>query len=224
MPSLLDFETFPVGTVDILRGREMPLKPCPDLAVMTKALREKFEEVERLTAQEAWRRKEAWAMEDGIPALLAQEADDAAEAVRKGEPMPESKVEGVRQGVERLRAEATALAKAKRDALTEALEAGPAEFETAFGKADKGVGDAYDKAVKAGEEFDEAIAEMIRATAARSWVYSVLGSGVHPPRARLRAPATTATHPNGATISADEAVALALDALRAQIATREGGE
>ena len=61
---------------------------------------------------------------------------------------------------------------------------------------------------------------MIRTTAGRSWVYSVLGHGVHPPRARLVAPATSMTYPNGNRIAADEAVALALDALRAQIVTR----
>jgi hypothetical protein len=210
----------PTGTVDILRGREMPLKPCPDPSVMSKSLREKFEEVEALTAQEAWRREEAWQAEESIPALLAQEADDAAEAVRKGEPMPESKVPAIREEVERLRAEGQALKKAKRDALAEALAAGSSESEQAFDKADKGVGAAYEAAVKAGEEFEAAIAAMIGAHAARSWTYSVLGRGVHPPRAKLVAPATVLRRENGNLVSADEAVALALDALRAQIVTR----
>ncbi len=213
-------QNLPAGTVHILTGRELPLKPCPDPSVMDKARREKFNEAARLGEQNAALREQAWTIEQSIPATLAKEADDAAEAARGGDTIAPSKVPEMREEVERLRAEAAAFKKAQREALAEALDVDSAEFEAAFGKADQGVGDAYAAAVKAGEDFEAAISDMIRATAARSWVYSVLGSGVHPPRARLVAPATAMSHPNGNRIAADEAVALALDALRAQIVTR----
>lgn len=217
-------QNLPLGTVDILKGREMPLKPCPDPAVLSKALRSKFEEVARLADEEARLREQAWTTEETIPSVIGQEADDAAEAARSGAPMEPSMVPAIRDEVERLRAQGQAFATAKKVALAEALEAGSAEFETTFRKSDQGVGDAYDAAVKAGEAFEAAIVEMIRATAARSWVYSVLGSGVHPPRARLVAPATALRQENGNFVSADQAVTLAIDALREQIVTRKSGE
>src|SRR5690348_16482765 len=129
-------QNLPVGTVNILKGRDMPLKPCPDPAVMNKALRSKFEEVARLADEEARLREQAWANEEGIPSVIAQEADDAAEAARSGAPIEPSKVPAIRDEVERLRAQGQAFATAKKVALAEALEAGSAEFESAFNKAD----------------------------------------------------------------------------------------
>ena len=96
-------QNLPVGTVSILTGRELPLTPCPDPAVMTKARRDKFEEAARLAEQNAALREQAWTLEaETIPATIAQEADDATGAARSGAPIAPSKVPEMHEEVERL--------------------------------------------------------------------------------------------------------------------------
>jgi hypothetical protein len=163
-----------------------------------------FAEAEALVARSRELAEVAWNLEAGLEAVKADETEKNAEAARKGETIPESKVPAIEREVRAKRTEADALKQASRNALRDAIDLLASEYAETSAKADALLAEKLKATLAACDVLEAALAGLDEAFLARMWAAHV-ADGNHPPRTRARY-ATRILKPSGEPHTVDELV------------------